>query len=92
MIKTRRPLLNISDTLPPPEAPKQVSVIGIKLKPGYSVLNFFAIPLTFLFAISFQQDVLSSSLPLLQNPDYFNVPKDRVPAVSNDMQFYPIPF
>lgn len=72
--------------------PKQVSILGVKLKPGYSVLNFFAIPLIFMFAISFQQDVLSSTLPLLVNPNFFDVPSTRLSSVSNDMQFYPIPF
>ena len=92
MIPTRRQAVNAGDSVQSRVQPKQVSVIGINLKPGYSILNFFAIPLTFLLAISFQQDVLSSSLPLLTNKEYFGIKAEKIPAVSNDMQFYPIPF
>jgi MFS family permease len=62
------------------------------LKPGYSILNLIAIPLTFFLVISFSQDVLASSLPLLENKEYFHVDPLNTPSVSNDMQFYPIPF
>ena len=41
---------------------------------------------------SFQQDILSLSLPLLESPDYFGITEKALPSVSSDLQFYPIPF
>jgi MFS family permease len=70
---------------------KNKSFLGIELKHGYNIWNLLAIPFCIVCTTVAGTFTNTSVIFLLRDPDYFNIPNERIGRVSNDVIFYSIP-
>ena len=64
--------------------------MGVHIKDGHTYLNLIAIMLLPFLANSLNLDILSTTVQLLEDKDYFNI-KENLSSVSSNLNFYCVP-
>ena len=65
--------------------------LGVEIKPGYSIIQFFAIILVPFAANALIADFLACTTDVLANPNYYDVSKEDLPTVVSNLNFYTQP-
>lgn len=63
----------------------------IGIKKGYSLLNFFALVILPILSNSLNLDIISNTMNLLANKEYFNVSSKNLASVTSALSGYAVP-
>lgn len=78
-----------SDTESPIKERKEKKVyLGIELKKDFTYVQFATIPLLVMTVFTIISFTNAKQIMLLRDPNYFNVPEERIGRTTNDMIFY----
>lgn len=73
----------------PPQAGKRF--LGITIKPGHNIINLLAMMILPFITNSLNLDILSTTVQLMSDPNYFNIQKTELSTLSSELNFYCVP-
>ena len=62
--------------------------LGVEIKPGYSIFQFFAIILVPFFANALIADLLSLTTDVMGKEGYYGKTNEEVPVIISELNFY----